>query len=537
MRVFEFLAVGAALGLASKVERVVDLGYAKYKGRSVGDGTTQWLGMRYAAPPLGELRFRAPVDPLPSKPNTIQDASKFGNICLAQSPDDWTYKPTKRFTVGEDCLFVNVFAPEGKKKGLPVMFFIQGGGFTSNSNANANGSDLARIGDMVVVSINYRVGPYGFLMGDEVVNGGGSTNNGIRDQLKALEWTKKHVSKFGGDPNHIILNGASAGATSIVILMGSPSVKGRKLFKGVIAESTALVQLKTLEEGQVQYDCLAKAAGCSGNSSLECLRKANTTALLTKACNFSPSSDKDILPSPLLMNAAYADTLRNTPSIFGTTADEGTDFAPNTTNSTAEFRGILAYIAPFLSSSALDGLVEMYASGPQPAFPNVGNYWRATSNAYGDIAFKCPTRAYAGQSSWVYDWVVPDPEDEASGSGAYHTVEKHAIWGPNNTDGNPPKSYRPGGVNAGVVPLMQGYVTSFVRWLDPNVGRAEGAPRWEKAKDGKTLRIGGVSGSGVGSLEEVEGKGFAERCKRLRPVLGALEVTPPAGTKVDLAEG
>lgn len=235
------------------------------------------------------------------------------------------------------------------------------------------------------------------------------------------------------------------------------------------------------------------------------------------------------------MNAAYASTLRTTPSIFGTTANEGTDFVPRDISSPAVFRAIFQMYAPFLSTSALDGLVKIYTSGPQPAFPNAGLYWRAASNALSDIGFKCPTRAYAGRSSWVYNWVVPDPEDEASGSGAYHTVELHAIWGPNNTDGNPPKSYLPGGVNAGVVPLMQGYVTSFVRWLDPNVGRLGGAPRWEKAGDGRTLRIGGVDGSGMGSLEEVEGEGFAERCRVLWPIVEALEVTPPEGTVVDLA--
>lgn len=144
---------------------------------------------------------------------------------------------------------------------------------------------------------------------------------------------------------------------------------------------------------------------------------------------------------------------------------------------------------------------------------------------------------YARRSSWVYDWVVRDPADEASGSGAYHTVELHGIWGPNNTDGNPPKSYLPGGVNADVVPLMQRYVASFVRWLDPNVGRLEGAPRWEKGVDGRTLRIAGGNGTGMGSVEGVEGQGFLERCRVLEPFMEALEITPKEGTKVDLAKG
>src|SRR5262245_37833253 len=107
-------------------------------------------------------------------------------------------KPNPRFTPGEDCLYLNVFAPSNATAGakLPVMFFIQGGGFGSNSNANYNGSDLAREGNMIVVSINYRVGAYGFLQSKEVnEDDRADTNAGIRDQIKALEWVKEHIDK------------------------------------------------------------------------------------------------------------------------------------------------------------------------------------------------------------------------------------------------------------------------------------------------------------------------------------------------------
>lgn len=283
MKVLAALATGCSI--AGAVERVVDLGYAEYSGRIVGDGTTQWLGMRYAAPPLADLRFRAPVDPPTAE--GVQDASKFGNICIAQSPDDWTNKPSKRFVVGEDCLFVNVFAPSNatQRSKLPVMFFIQGGGFTSNSNANYNGSDLARIGDMIVVSINYRVGPYGFLGGDGIKTE--DKNNGIRDMIKALEWAHQHVEKFGGNPEHIVLNGDSAGAIAIVMLMASPAIKDRELFKGTITESAGVFNLRSNDLAQTQFECLAKATGCAGTSNvttLECLRGVNATALQTTNC-------------------------------------------------------------------------------------------------------------------------------------------------------------------------------------------------------------------------------------------------------------
>lgn len=151
----------AVLSLAARttfaVDPTVELGYTSYSGTSLSNGVTQWLGMRYAAPPLDDLRFRAPVDPT-SEDGPVE-ADTPGPICLGTGsgpPSD---------DMDEDCLFINVFAPSNASSdsGLPVYFFIQGGGFNTNSNPNYNGSGLIMAGDMdlVVVNFNYRVGPYG----------------------------------------------------------------------------------------------------------------------------------------------------------------------------------------------------------------------------------------------------------------------------------------------------------------------------------------------------------------------------------------
>lgn len=104
-------------------------------------------------------------------------------------------KANKRFNVSEDCLFANVFAPSNAtaQSKLPVLYFIQGGGFQSNSNANFNGSQLAAFGGIVVVQINYRVGPFGFLQSREVMNNG-SLNNGLKDQIQGLKWVKQNIA-------------------------------------------------------------------------------------------------------------------------------------------------------------------------------------------------------------------------------------------------------------------------------------------------------------------------------------------------------
>ena len=126
---------------------------------------------------------------------------KHGLVCLATNAD-----PTAN-TTSEDCLFIDVYAPSAATTAskLPVFFFIQGGGFNSNSNANYNGSGLIKASDdnIVVVNFNYRVGPWGFLAGQEVLQGG-SVNNGMKDIIKALEWVQKYIVQVRLDGIHFI---------------------------------------------------------------------------------------------------------------------------------------------------------------------------------------------------------------------------------------------------------------------------------------------------------------------------------------------
>ena len=172
--------------LSVAVDPLVSLDYASYRGvANSGTGVTQWLGIRFAAPPTGDLRFAAPQDP--PKASSVQDATSHGPICLATKgggPDSGT---------SEDCLFLDVYAPSNAKN-LPVYVFLQGGGFNLLGNANYNGTGMiaASGGNIVVVTLNYRVGPYGFLASKEVEKGA-SLNNGLKDQRKALQWVQKYI--------------------------------------------------------------------------------------------------------------------------------------------------------------------------------------------------------------------------------------------------------------------------------------------------------------------------------------------------------
>lgn len=160
MRSSLLLTSVAAFQTVTAASPKVYLNYTTYRGTVLPNGVTQWLGIRYAAPPIGDLRFREPQNPQPEyamSESTVVDADTFGPICIGTGEGP----PTK--DMNEDCLFLNVFAPSNARQGskLPVYFFIQGGGFNTNSNANYNGSGLIQASGMniVVVNFNYRVGP------------------------------------------------------------------------------------------------------------------------------------------------------------------------------------------------------------------------------------------------------------------------------------------------------------------------------------------------------------------------------------------
>lgn len=300
------------------VSPVVALPYSTYRGVALQNGVSQWLGMRYAAPPLGPLRFSAPVDPLnttgvldadrvlppcPTLPlQGLTTIYQHGLICLA------TNDSPSRNTTSEDCLFIDVYAPSNATTAspLPVFFFIQGGGFNSDSNSNYNGSGLIKAsGDnIVVVNFNYRVGPWGFLAGQEVLKGG-SVNNGMKDILMALNWVQKYIGQvytpptttiiehaltspdqFGGDPAHVVVGGDSAGAGAVTLLLTAHGGRDDGLFHATAAESQSFPTVNNVADSQYQYDNLVIRTQCTNETdTLACLRNLSAPAI--QAVNYN----------------------------------------------------------------------------------------------------------------------------------------------------------------------------------------------------------------------------------------------------------
>ncbi|KAF5007159.1 hypothetical protein FDECE_6512 [Fusarium decemcellulare] len=498
MELYSFLLLATTLlvPFVAAVDPVVDLGYSKYKGKDLGNGVTQWLGVRYAAAPLKDLRFRPPQDPI--RTTAVQDASDWAKECLATG--------SNATDESEDCLFINIFAPSGasSKDKLPVFFFIQGGGFNSNSNPRVNGTGLIKTGDMdlIVVTLNYRVGVYGFLNDGKEV----TPNIGLLDQRKGLQWVQKHISKFGGDPNHVTMGGDSAGAASVSLHLSAFGGKDEGLFHAVAAESVSFATVLTVKESFYQYENLAIRLGCTKDV-LACMRSKTVKEIQDVNTNiaypggpapplymWTPVIDGDLIPD-VTYNLFEEGKFIKVPAIMGDDTNGGTSFAPPNTATLAQSDEFLKTQFPFLTLGMLDKINALYPN-QNDTCPNTGCYWRQVSDAYGQMRYMCPgiyisnaLTQYGVPDSWNYRYNVEDPAQMAQGLGVPHTVEVHAIFGVGLGGDNPPASYVDGEENAPVIPVIQGYWTSFIRSYDPNKHRHKGSVKWETWSEKRKQRI------------------------------------------------
>src|SRR3984957_10879618 len=231
MTFISLAAFGASLPLQVKIDT------GTIEGKANGPVRT-FLGIPYAVPPVGELRWKPPAPP--AKWPGVRAATEFGARCMQGSPySDMVFRDPG---IREDCLSLNVWTPaKNPKANLPVMVWIHGGGFMAggSSEPRQDGRVLATHG-VVVVSMNYRLGIFGFLVLPELAaesDKKAAGNYGLLDQVAALEWVHRNIAAFGGDPGNVTIFGESAGSFSVSALMASPLAKG--LFHKAIGESGA----------------------------------------------------------------------------------------------------------------------------------------------------------------------------------------------------------------------------------------------------------------------------------------------------------
>jgi para-nitrobenzyl esterase len=389
------------------------------RGLSLGDHR-EFLGIPYAAPPTGQLRWRPPA---PTVSWTgVRAATRLGPAC--PQPD--------RSGTSEDCLFANVYTPPASSgTSLPVILWLHGGSFDQGSGGDVNGTFLTTVGRVILVTINYRLGPLGFLAPPGPGGDQDAGLYGLLDQQAALRWVQANIAAFGGDPRRVTLAGESAGGASVCLNLISPSARG--LFSRAIMESGCAQHPRSRAEADDQGQRLAAAVGCGGANALACLREQPAKRLVTAATSvpglgWEPVVGSPTVPEPAL-SALAAGRFSRVPVLQGTTRDEGGLFVVPSQDSRQ--RPLTAAAYPAAAQAQFGGLAPaVLRQYPADHFTSPG---QALATAVGDARFSC--RALVSNalfSAYVPTYMYEFDDAEAPGQfpftatfplGAYHGSE------------------------------------------------------------------------------------------------------------------
>ncbi len=436
-----------------------------------------WKGIPYAAPPIGELRFRPPQ---PAAPWTGErDATKFGMVA-AQSRDPAIAMMSgvgDKILSGEDCLTLNVFSPGADGAKRPVVVWIHGGAFIMGSGSTPlyHGVSFASHHDLVVVTINYRLGLFGLLYLGDLAPGRDEGNQALLDQIAALRWVKDNIAAFGGDPERVTVMGESAGAISIGSLLAMPAARG--LFHRAILQSGAAVLSPPTRE-----DMTAVARTVLGDlgvtvDELPGVPEARLLAVQEKLSRekglgaFAPFIDGVTVPEPPIV-AVRAGAASNIPLLVGSNRDEWTLFEVFLGD-----RTIKPFEVPLRErlGATLDELLAIYQRD-RPG-RTVQQAW---VELIGEIAFRIPAIRLAEAQSdhqravymYRFDWSSP-----ALGGrlGAAHGLDLPFVW--NRIDLPASKVLLGEAVETAQPLATQLHATwaAFIRSGDPNGG---GLPPW-----------------------------------------------------------
>jgi len=416
---------------------IVESTYGKLRGEQL-DGVCAWKGIPFAKPPVGPLRFRAPE--LPDSWDGIRDATSFSPVAQQTQREIMEFFGNDVSNVSEDCLYLNVWSPAADDKKRPVMVWIHGGAFLTGSGSSHwyDGASFAEQGDVVVVTINYRLGVFGFLhlgeiAGEEYATSG---NCGILDQVAALQWVQENISKFGGDPNNVTIFGESAGAMSIGVLLGFPSAEG--LYQKAILQSGAAanahpVETATKVAGHVLATLQIDAANISKLEEIPA-EKLLQAADLLPSMSLGPVVDGVSLPKPPEQAIAEG-SAKDVTVLIGTNKDEFnifTAFDPEwkTTNDDKEkvkalFEKTFGPLLPVISA---------HFAGGEPLSQELFNKL-VTITVFSHPAQKlAELQTNHGAPVWMYrfDWETPVFNGALK---ATHALEIPFVWNTLETEG------------------------------------------------------------------------------------------------------
>lgn len=420
---------------------VVRTGSGPVSGISAG-GIRAYLGIPYAAPPTGDLRWRPPA-PVPSWQGT-RVATAFGPACPQIVPAD-TFSELRPGNMSEDCLYLNVWTPAqaGNEK-LPVMVFIHGGSYMKGAGSLPlfNGTNLAKKG-VVLVTLNYRLGPLGFFAHPALANESPlhtSGNYGLQDQQAALRWVKGNIAGFGGDPDRITVFGESAGGASILVHLAGNDTRG--LFRQAIVESgplwtygTEINITGTLPESEQYGVKYAKSLGYEGPDAVKNMRGVDAWTLVNatpgsasgfegiRTLGFKPAVDGIVVPEK--PDLVFSGGRQNPVSlIIGTNSDEGTTLAANTRMNVSQYKAFILYR---FGADAPDVLLKYPAGTPDEVQQRMEEIltdydFAASAKFVADSQSKLNRNTYLYRFSYLRD---PD-----SPAGVFHGKELFFVFHP-----------------------------------------------------------------------------------------------------------
>jgi para-nitrobenzyl esterase len=483
---------GLAVGCGPVTVATTSLG--RVQGATATNSTVVFKGIPYAAPPTGSLRF---LPPQPAKAwSGTRQATKFSSAEV-QPRDALT--GTSQARQSEDCLYLNVWTPRVDTTKRPVMLWIHGGGFVNGAGSDPlyDGAKLAASGDVVVVTINYRLGPFGFLYLKDV---GGqdyaqSGNLGLLDQIAAIKWVRDNASAFGGDPGNLTVFGESAGSMSVCSLLGMPAAKG--LFRRAIAESGAVNMLHSARKAAgvtaqfMKTAGVADVAGLRGMSAREMVaaETAMTPRDRSSEMQFGPVLDGTAIPvTPL--EAIRTGSATGVDLMIGTNLDEVRLWALAVPGLT---QYPLSIVSPYWPTAA--GAISLTSLGTPDAVSASYQSRRPEATpgdvslaALTDLTFRVPairvaeTQGQQQSKTWMYLFTWPSPSLHLVRS--CHAIELPFVFG--NLKNGRIQRLVGSSPPVNLSQAMQQAWTSFARTGNPN---GKGVPNWNPYVDARATMV------------------------------------------------
>lgn len=468
------------------------------RGAARSNGGAQFLGIPYAQPPVGKLRWRPP---LPARHwSRIRNAAAFGPACTQPLlVNNWNQYDVEHSQ--EDCLYLNIITPTWPAaKPLPVFFWIHGGANLGGSGSGDlyNGGTLSQHG-VLIVTFNYRLGVFGFFAHPALTRESShhaSGNYGLMDQILALRWVRDNIARFGGDPNNITVGGQSAGSMDTGMLMASPLARG--FFQKAIGESGAAFAPAVVPLAQAERFGQESAAALNapaGSGAIAFLRNIPATDLLSKLGaratqwpdGFTPDVDGWVLPaSPQGVFASGHEAA--VPLLLGATSREFGGGPP-----IGELRNTIQQQTGDLAPQALAlyGLASDQPPAPDPLYGSVSVQWGADSLFHCPITTEALWHSAALHPTYEYEFDRPIPGQEAQG--ALHSAELPYVFG------FFPKSGNIGGkfsdVDMRLADQIQTYWTNFAKSGDPNSPNSTDLPHWPALNQSQSFLRFSVDGT------------------------------------------